>query len=136
MDVYLSSNTKRRQKIKDICKEYQNLPSDIVKQIIDWKLSKEKKTINEAFKEYYCLVYEEKSIENAVKQAIKGHRIEGNPYIYDLIIFVDVGNEGFSYRLTVWQAVKRLEVIRDIKREIIREARINHVTRPFLRKSE
>jgi hypothetical protein len=134
MDVYLSSNTKRRQKIKDICKKYQDLPSDIVKQIIDYKLSKEKKTINEIFKEYRCLVYEEKSIENAVRQAIKGHQIEDNPYIYDLIIFVDMGNEGFPCRLTVGQALKRLEVIRDIKRKIIREARFNHVIRPFVRK--
>jgi hypothetical protein len=129
--MYLSSNAERRQKIKNICRKYQELPPYIVKQIIDWELSREEQTISDKIKQYRHLCCEEKKLEKALREAIKGKSVINNPYIYEQLIMIDLNN-GYSFGLTVGQALERLKVIKRIKRNIVTDVRINYAIRPFL----
>jgi hypothetical protein len=135
MSIYISSNAKKWQKIKSICKKYQELPPNIVKQIIDYELSKDKMTIHQAFTEYRCLAHEQKCIEDAINRVVRGREINDNPYIYYAIIFVDLEDDMLSYKTTVGEALKRLRWLMYTKHMIIRDARVNYVTQPFQKRT-
>ena len=91
--VFLSSNEQRKRKIKDICKKYNNLPQNIVKQIVEYELSKDKKfNLNRSIKEMRVLNERIAIYENAIKDAIKTREVINNPYVYEFPVIIDLGN--------------------------------------------
>lgn len=133
--IYLSSNKQRKRKIKDVCREYKELPPYIVKQIIDYELSKDKKTnLHRTINEVRVLNERITIYEKAIKTAIKGKKIVGNYHIYEFSVFTDLGN-GYCSRMTVSEAINKLNFYKRVKRESIADARYNYIikkyTKPF-----
>lgn len=130
--IYLSSNTKRREKIKDIYKKYNDLPSHIVKQIIDYKLNKSNSfNLSKAIKDVWNINQEIAKTEAAIQDAIKSVKMINSPYIYELPVFVDCGK--YATKTTVKFAIDRLNQLRNTRREIIQTARYEHVVRLLLK---
>ena len=134
--IYLSSNTERRKKIKNICKKYSDLPSYIVKQIIDYKLDKSNKfDLRKEIKNVWNIDQEISKTESAVNDAIKTVEVINNPYIHELLVYIDCGGE-YSIRTTVKLAIDRISYLRKKRRQIIQTARYEHVVRPFVKSKE
>lgn len=135
--IYLSSNKQRKGKIKDVCKKYKELPPYIVKQIIDYELSKDKKTnLHRTINEVRVLNERIDIYKKAIEVAIKGQKIVGNYYIYEFPVFIDLGN-GYSSRMTVNEAMNKLDFYKKVRRENIANTKYEYMiekyTKPFQR---
>lgn len=134
--IYISSNKERKTKIKDICKKYKELPTYIVKQIIDYEIDKSNKfDLSKAIKEIWHINQEISYTEKAIKDEIKAVKTIDNPLIYELPVFIDCGN-GYATRTTVRIAMDRIDELRKTRKRIIQIARYEHTVRPFLRKKK
>lgn len=134
--IYLSSNKERKIKIKDICKKYKELPPYIVKQIIDYEIDKSNKfDLRKAIKDVWNINHEISITEKAIKDEIKAVKTINSPLIYELPVFIDCGY-GYATRTTVKLAMDRIDELRKIRRQIIREAKYEHVVRPFVIRKE
>lgn len=130
--IYLSSNTKRKEKIKNIYKKYNDLPPHIVKQIIDYKLNKSNSfSLNKAIKDVWNINQEIVKTETAIQDVIKSVKMINSPYIYELPVFIDCGK--YATRTTVKFAIDRLNQLRNTRREIIQTARYEHTIRLLLK---
>lgn len=130
--IYLSSNTKRKEKIKNIYKKYNDLPPHIVKQIIDYKLNKSNSfSLNKAIKDVWNINQEIVKTETAIQDVIKSVKMINSPYIYELPVFIDCGK--YATRTTVKFAIDRLNQLRNTRREIIQTARYEYTIRLLLK---
>lgn len=130
--IFLSSNEQRKRKIKDICKKYNDLPQNIVKQIVEYELSKDKKfNLNRSIKEMRVLNERISVYEKAIKDVIKGREIINNPYVYEFPMVIDLGN-GYGQRMTVMEAMNKLGSYRRMRREIIADARYEYMIKKYI----
>lgn len=121
--IFLSSNEQRKRKIKDVCKKYNDLPQNIVKQIVEYELSKDKKfNLNRSIKEMRVLNERISVYEKAIKDVIKGREIINNTCVYEFPVIIDLGN-GYGQRMTVMKAMNKLDFYRKMRKEIIADAR-------------
>lgn len=130
--IFLSSNEQRKRKIKDVCKKNNDLPQNIVKQIVEYELSKDKKfNLNRSIKEMRVLNERISVYEKAIKDAIKGREIINNTYVYEFPVIIDLGN-GYGQRMTVMKAMNKLDSYRRMKREIIADARYEYMIKKYV----
>lgn len=130
--IYLSSNKERKAKIKDVCKKYKELPSYIVKQIIDYEVDKSNKfDLSKAIRDIWHINQEISNTEKAIENEIKAVKTIDNPLIYELPVFIDCGN-GYATRTTVKLAMDRIDELRKTRRRIIQIAKYEYTVRPFL----
>lgn len=130
--IFLSSNEQRKRKIKDICKKYNNLPQNIVKQIVEYELPKDKKfNLNRSIKEMRVLNDRISIYENAIKDAIKAREVINNPYVYEFPVIIDLGNS-YGERMTVMEAMNKLDSYRRMRREIIADARYEYMIEKYV----
>lgn len=130
--IYLSSNKQRQKKIKDICKKYKEPPPYIVKQIIDYELSKEKKIdLHRTISEVRVLNERITIYKNGIEAAIKSKKLINNCDIYECPVFIDLGN-GYCSRMTIEEAMDKLELYRKIRRECIMDAKYEHMIKRYV----
>lgn len=130
--IFLSSNEQRKRKIKDICKKYNDLPQNIVKQIVEYELSKDKKfNLNRLIKEMRVLNERISVYEKAIKDVIKERELINNTYVYEFPVIIDLGN-GYGQRMTVMKAMNELDFYRKIRREIIADARYEYMIEKYV----
>lgn len=130
--IFLSSNEHRKRKIKDICKKYNDLPQNIVKQIVEYELSKDKKfNLKRLIKEMRALNERIVVYENAIKDVIKAREVINNPYVYEFPAIIDLGN-GYGTRMTVMDAMNKLDSYRRMRREIIADVRYEYMIEKYV----
>ena len=130
--IFLSSNMQRKRKIKDICKKYNDLPPNIVKQIVEYELSRDKKfNLNRSIKEIRVLNERIRIYENAIKDAINAREVINNPYVYEFPMIIDLGN-GYGTRMTIMEAMNKLDSYCRMKREIIADARYECMIKKYV----
>lgn len=130
--IFLSSNKQRKRKIKDICKKYNDLPQNIVKQIVEYELSRDKKfNLNRSIKEVQALNERIVIYEKAIKDVIKAREVINNPYVYEFPVIIDLGN-GYGTRMTVMEAMNKLDSYRRMRRGIIADARYKYMIEKYV----
>ena len=130
--IFLSSNVQKKRKINDICKKYNDLPPKIVKQIVEYELSKDKKfNLRRSVSEMRALNERITIYEKAIKDVIKAREVINNPYVYEFPVIIDLGN-GYCTRMTVMDAMNKLDSYRRMKREIIRDARYEYMIKKYV----
>lgn len=130
--IYLSSNEQRKRKIKDICKKYKELPPYIVKQIVDYEFSKDKKiNLHRTINEVRVLNEKIAIYKNGIEAAIKAKKLIDNCDIYECSVFIDFGN-GYCSRMTVNEAMDKLEFYRRLRREHMADVRYEYMIKKYI----
>lgn len=133
--IYVSSSNVNKEEIKRIYKKYHDLPPDIIKQIVDYKINKDKKfNISRAIGEVRDINEEISKTEDAIRIAIKGQELikQFYAYTYEIPVMIDCG-DGYSTRTTISLAMDRITYLKKWKREIMQNARYERAIKPFVK---
>lgn len=133
--IYVSSSNVNKEEIKRIYKKYHDLPPDIIKQIVNYKINKDKKfNISRAIREVIDINEEISKIEDAIRIAIKGQELieQFYAYTYEFPVMIDCGG-GYSTRTTIGLAMDRITYLKKWKHEIMQNARYERVIKTFVK---
>ena len=130
--IFLSSNEQRKRKVKDICKKYNDLPPNIVKQIVEYELSKDKKiNLRRSISDIKVINERISKYEEAINVVLKGKAVINNPYAYEFPVIIDLGN-GYCTRMTVMEAIEKIKSLYKTKRNIIAGARYEYAIKEYV----
>ena len=121
--------TSRQKELKGIYKQYNDLPLNIVKQIIDYKSNKPH-SVSKYIETIKKLNKKISWYENCLKRHKEFHEAIGNDIFSSTNVMIDYGN-GYGHYMEQIECIHEILALKSMRNSVIARCKYDHMNRSF-----